>query len=216
MANTYKNIVITPNIGNTSDPKIVFSGANTTTNTDITVYIYPDSNGTISFEGSAGQLFSITNDLSNNLFGIYDASGTSYSDVYANGLFTLVSGSTTANLSVGNATNAVAKLDISGNYAVNIVTVSANSVNCAAGNYYTKTISTAVTFTFDNPPSSRAYGFLIELTNGGSATVTWPTSVKWPGGTAPSLTASGVDLLGFVTDDGGTTWRAVASMLNSS
>jgi hypothetical protein len=30
--------------------------------------------------------------------------------------------------------------------------------------------------------------------------------VKWPGGTAPTLTSSGVDMLTFTTYDGGTTW----------
>jgi hypothetical protein len=36
-------------------------------------------------------------------------------------------------------------------------------------------------------------------------TITWPGSVKWAGG-APTLTASGTDILTFRTRDGGTTW----------
>jgi hypothetical protein len=89
MANTYKNIVITPNIGNTADPKIVFSGGNTTVNTDISLFVYPDSNGTISFEGSAGQLFSVTNDLSNLIFSVADVSGIPSLEVYANSLVSI-------------------------------------------------------------------------------------------------------------------------------
>lgn len=89
MANTYKNIVITPNIGNTADPKIQFSGGNTTVNTDINLYVYPDANGTLSFEGSAGQLFSITNDLANLLFSVADVSGIPSLEVYANGLVSI-------------------------------------------------------------------------------------------------------------------------------
>ena len=89
MANTYKNIVITPNIGNTADPKIVFSGGNTTVNTDIALYVYPDANGTLSFEGSAGQLFSITNDLANLLFSVTDVSGIPSLEVYANSLVSI-------------------------------------------------------------------------------------------------------------------------------
>lgn len=85
MANTYKNIVITPNIGNTADPKVQFSGGNTTANTDINLFVYPTSNGTISFEGSAGQLFSITNDLTGSIFSVNDVSGIPSIDVYANG-----------------------------------------------------------------------------------------------------------------------------------
>ena len=76
MAIAYKNIVITPNTGSSlGDPTVVFSGANTTVNTDITLRVYPDSNGTVSFEGSAGQLFSITNDLSGSVFSVNDISG---------------------------------------------------------------------------------------------------------------------------------------------
>ena len=76
MANSDKNIVITPNIGGTGDPKIVFSGADATTAAqDITLSAYHTNNGTLSFEGSAGQLFSITNDLTGTLFSVNDVSG---------------------------------------------------------------------------------------------------------------------------------------------
>jgi hypothetical protein len=76
MANTYKNIVITPNTGSTiGDPAIVFSGGDTNTNTNIILTVYPTSNGTLSFDGSAGQLFSIENDLSNTVFSVNDISG---------------------------------------------------------------------------------------------------------------------------------------------
>ena len=40
-------------------------------------------------------------------------------------------------------------------------------------------------------------------TSGG---ITWPTSVKCSGGTAPSLSASGTDVVSFTTIDGGTAW----------
>ena len=44
------------------------------------------------------------------------------------------------------------------------------------------------------------------LTNGGSQTVNWPGAVDWAGGSAPSLTSSGIDVLSFTTVDGGTIW----------
>lgn len=101
MANTYKNIVITPNIGNTSDPRVQFSGGNTSANTDINLYVYPTSNGTLSFEGSAGQLFSITNDLSNSLFAVSDVSGIPSIEVYANSLVTLAPFGGNVNIDAG-------------------------------------------------------------------------------------------------------------------
>lgn len=76
MALTDKNIVITPNVGQSADPKIVFSGADaSSTAQNITLQVYPTSNGTLSFEGSAGQLFSITNSLSGTIFSVNDVSG---------------------------------------------------------------------------------------------------------------------------------------------
>lgn len=87
MANTYKNIVITPNRDTAANvvPTIRFSGGDATTNTDINLKVYTTSNGTLSFEGSAGQLFSITNDLTNSIFSVNDVSGIPSIDVNANG-----------------------------------------------------------------------------------------------------------------------------------
>lgn len=87
MANTYKNIVITPNISTEANvvPSIRFSGGDATSNTDIHMKVYTTSNGTLSFEGSAGQLFSVTNDLTNSIFSVNDVSGIPSIDVYANG-----------------------------------------------------------------------------------------------------------------------------------
>jgi len=90
------------------------------------------------------------------------------------------------------------------------------TIDLTSGNYVSATASGACTWTFSSALTSpNATGFVLELTNGGIGTQTWPASVDWPGGTAPTLTASGVDVLVFITDDGGTTWRGVASMLDS-
>lgn len=90
------------------------------------------------------------------------------------------------------------------------------TVDYTLGNYVTATSTGITTWTFSNPPATGiAGGFVLKLTNGGAFAQTWPTSVKWPGGTAPTLTASGVDVLVFLTDDAGTTWRGVASQLDS-
>lgn len=88
------------------------------------------------------------------------------------------------------------------------VAMPANAIDLVLGNLFTKTISGATTLTVSNTPTTgTAASFILELTNGGSATVTWWSGVKWAGGTAPTLTTSGVDVLGFYTHDGGTTWR---------
>lgn len=90
------------------------------------------------------------------------------------------------------------------------------TVNLSLGNFVTATTTGISTWTFSNAVlGPNAIGFVLELTNGGSAAQTWPASTKWPSGTAPTLTAAGVDVLTFITDDAGTTWRGVASMLDS-
>ena len=89
-------------------------------------------------------------------------------------------------------------------------------IDLELGNVVTATVDTSAnTFTFSNPPSSGDAGsFTLILTNGGSQTVNWPAAVDWAGGTAPTLTASGVDVLTFVTTDAGTTWYGFAAGLD--
>jgi len=89
-------------------------------------------------------------------------------------------------------------------------------IDFTAGNIVTGTVDTsATTFTFSNPPASGTAGsFTLILTNGGSQTVSWPAAVKWEGGTAPTLTTNGVDVLTFTTLDGGAIWYGFVGGLN--
>ena len=87
------------------------------------------------------------------------------------------------------------------------------TIDWSAGSYVTATIGGALTFTFSNPaPTGKACVAYLQLTDGGSAVITWPVSVTWSGGTAPTLRASGVDLLRFYTQDNGTTWFGTAEI----
>ena len=98
---------------------------------------------------------------------------------------------------------------VNGSFRSNVVALAGTAIDCATGNYFTRTVSGAASWSFSNIPASRAYSFILELTNGGTGTQTWFTNTRWAGGTAPTLTSSGVDLLGFMTDDGGSNWRGV-------
>lgn len=79
-------------------------------------------------------------------------------------------------------------------------------------NVFSTTLSEATTFSFTNPPASgTAVSFIVKIIqdSGGNAySVTFPTSVDWPLGSDPALTtdASAVDVLVFLTHDGGTTY----------
>lgn len=84
-------------------------------------------------------------------------------------------------------------------------------------NFFSATLDQACTFTFSDPPASGDFGcFVLRLTNGGAFAITWPASVDWPGGTAPTLTSSGVDQLVFTTSDAGTTWYGFVAGLDIS
>ena len=90
------------------------------------------------------------------------------------------------------------------------VAMGANDIDLSAGNYFTKTITTATTLTVSNTASTGIVNtFILDLTNGGAGAITWWSGVKWVAGTAPTLTASGRDTLGFFTHDGGTTWTGL-------
>jgi hypothetical protein len=108
------------------------------------------------------------------------------------------------------ATTAFVQTQINSRFTRAVTAVGALDIDCSQGNYFTKTINGNSTFTFSNPPASGiAYGFTLELTHT-SGTVTWPASVQWPTGTAPTLTTGKTHLFVFVTDDGGTRWRGAA------
>lgn len=84
------------------------------------------------------------------------------------------------------------------------------AINLANGNVVSATLSGNTTFTFTGATASTACSFGLYLTQDatGSRTVTWPASVRWAGGSAPTLStgANNVDILVFETINGGTTW----------
>lgn len=86
MANSDKNILITPNVGAATgtNPTIRFTGAD---NTPITLRVL--DNGTVSFEGTAGQLFSVSDGLSGTIFSVNDISGIPSIEVLDTGLVKL-------------------------------------------------------------------------------------------------------------------------------
>ena len=53
-------------------------------------------------------------------------------------------------------------------------------------------------------PSTQIVQGIIEITNGGSATITYSSYFKFVDGNAPTLTTSGVDILSFISFGSGT------------
>lgn len=98
-------------------------------------------------------------------------------------------------------------------YAAVTSSSNATTVNCENGNAFSHTLTENTTFTFSGEPATgTAFSFSLEIIQDASAsgyTVTWPTEVDWPSGTAPTLTAtaSAKDIFVFYTRDGGTNWN---------
>ena len=85
------------------------------------------------------------------------------------------------------------------------VTVNDSNIDLASADFFQKTITSATSFSLSN--IKEVSSFILELENAGAYAITWWSGIKWEEGVAPTLTASGVDILGFYTVDSGTTWR---------
>lgn len=209
MALSDKDILITPNRGQTADPKIEFKGADDTLGPQtITLQVYPTSNGTLSFEGSAGQLFSITNDLTGTIFSVNDISGIPSIEVLDTGLVKLAEFG--GNVLLGTGTdNGIDKIQINGGISTLRFKQPQQSVNgntstttldfSAYHNFYV-TLSTNTTFAFSNLSNnigSSGYIFVKQDATGGR-TFALPSQAKTPGGRTIAQ-ATGANSLSMIT-----------------
>lgn len=87
MADSDKNIVIKPQTGVSGasiTPKITFTGQS---NTDIDLFI--NSSGDLVFQGTTGNLFTVTDNVDGTLFQVNDVSGITLADIVDTGLIRL-------------------------------------------------------------------------------------------------------------------------------
>lgn len=77
----------------------------------------------------------------------------------------------------------------------------ADTIDWSLNSAQRSTLTGNVTYTFSNPVTGGSYVLRV-LTGAGSFTATWPATVKWAGGTAPTITttASRMDLVNFYYD----------------
>jgi hypothetical protein len=168
MALSDKDIVITPNRGNVVDPQIVFSGANASVGPqNITLTVLPASNGTMSFSGSAGQLFSITNDLSGTIFSVNNVSGIPSIEVFANGVVSLAPYG--GNVQIGGPLTA--NVIYSNSYPVVLDNVSNQFDNVTAVFRLTNNTANVTTITDSKN---------LQVTVGGQTLAPYVSEIKWP------------------------------------
>jgi hypothetical protein len=80
------------------------------------------------------------------------------------------------------------------------------TLDLSTGNRFSFTPTAATELIFSNPPASGTpTGFSLEVENSSGYALTWPSSVKWHGGSAPGVNA-GKSVYVFITTDGGTTY----------
>ena len=136
------------------------------------------------------------------------------------GTGTYTASGTTLSRTVSESSNADAALNLSGNAVVyvsateadlreeRVGSISGTTLDLSTGTVFSDSPATSPTYVFNNPPASgTAYGFTLKVTPSATVTITWPASVDWAGGTAPTAPASGeTDVFVFYTQDGGTTY----------
>ena len=201
MALTDKNILITPNIGAASDPKITFSGADASTAAqNITLTVYPTNGGTLSFDGSAGQLFSVTNSMTGTIFSANDVSGIPSIEVLDTGLVKIAQYS--GNVILGSATDTgFAKLQVTGNVRVSAGTTNFIHIGQSIG----ATPYNSISLNGNNTDSGN-----MGMTGGGNSdtilyinstgNITFRTNSQ--GQTPLTLTSAGASITGAITASG--------------
>lgn len=109
--------------------------------------------------------------------------------------------------------------DYAETYTAPAISAGVLTLNIENGNVFRASLNANITtLTISNPSGTgNACSFtLIFNADGTARTVTWPAEVKWPSGTAPTLTstASRSDMFVFYTNTAGTTWYAMTAAQN--
>lgn len=83
------------------------------------------------------------------------------------------------------------------------------AIDLSTANMFELTLTGDVTFSITSTGSAgNSFVVYLEQDGTGGRTITWPASVEWPDGSAPSAPSDTGNLeLSFVSPDGGTTWR---------
>ena len=209
-----------------------------------TITLGGDVSGAANFDGSANITITATiaddshNHTIANVDGlqtVLDAKQATISNAttteigYLSGVTSAIQTQLNAKLSAVNLSSYTGDVDITGELLVDsynetfqAVSSSSNAttINCESANVFATVLTENTTFSFTNPPASgTAYGFTLKVVQDSGASgyaITWPSSVDWPGGTAPTLTstASAEDQLVLYTTNGGTTWYGFTAGLN--
>lgn len=117
----------------------------------------------------------------------------------------------TGRLGLGT-TSPAARFDLAGDYKEGFVTANtgtAYTIDLTSGTVQNLTLTGNCTFTFPAATTTgRSFLLLLRQDATGGRTATWPATVRWPGGTAPTLTSTASRTDKFVFTSDGTNWLA--------
>jgi hypothetical protein len=100
-------------------------------------------------------------------------------------------------------------LTLASDYKEAVVTANtgtAYTINISNGTVQILTLTGNCTFTFPTAVAGESFILLLRQDGTGSRTVTWPSAVRWPGGTAPTITATASRTDKYVFTCDGTRW----------
>lgn len=125
---------------------------------------------------------------------------------YANNTLTGVAG-TTATQTLTNKT--IEAGVFTNGYTEEVATANtstAYTIDLLGGTVQILTLTGNCTFTFPTATAGKGFTLLLKQDGTGSRTATWPAAVKWPSGTAPTITATASKLDKYVFTADGTNW----------
>lgn len=88
------------------------------------------------------------------------------------------------------------------------------TLNPATASLFTCTVTGNITFKFSSPQTGKFAVFTLIIANGGTKTITWPSTVNWAGDTPPELTTAGRDIITFISNNSGNQWYGVLGGTN--
>jgi len=154
---------------------------------------------------SSGFVAQITGDVTGDLTG--NVVGTAGSIISGKDLWV---GIATATL-VGNGSSLVGAAGSAFTHQTVTADGATTSIDLSAGNIITFNQSANTTVSFANTSSAMKITFIRDKDDNPTArTITWPSSIKWNGGDAPTLISnarsSALQIFNFLTKDSGVTW----------
>lgn len=107
---------------------------------------------------------------------------------------------TNKTVEAGTFTNGYTEETVSAN------TSTAYTIDLSNGSVQILTLTGNCTFTFPTATAGRSFILILKQDGTGSRTATWPAAVKWPAGTAPTITSTASKSDKYIFTADGTNW----------